>query len=132
MAFMNQDRKKRLVALAKPILKKYGLKGTFSVENHSGIRLTIRSGNIDFFNSLNEERWGHIPTGSFDVNTYYIEESFNGAAKDALVELLAALNDGNHDKSDIMTDYFNVGWWVWISIGKYNKPYIYTGGSTDG
>jgi hypothetical protein len=30
---------------------------------------------------------------------------------------------GNHDKSDVMTDYFNVGWYIDINIGKWDKPY---------
>jgi hypothetical protein len=29
----------------------------------------------------------------------------------------------NHDNSDIMTDYFDVGWYVNIYVGKWNKPY---------
>ncbi len=28
-----------------------------------------------------------------------------------------------YDNSDIMTDYFDVAWYVDINIGKWNKPY---------
>jgi hypothetical protein len=34
------------------------------------------------------------------------------------------MNDGNWDKSDIQSDYFNVGWYVDVNIGKWNKPYV--------
>jgi hypothetical protein len=34
------------------------------------------------------------------------------------------MNMGNHDNSDIMTDYFDVGWYVDVNIGLWNKPYI--------
>jgi len=37
---------------------------------------------------------------------------------------MAVMNTGNWDKSDIQTDYFNVGWYVDVNIGKWNKPYI--------
>jgi hypothetical protein len=33
------------------------------------------------------------------------------------------MNDGNFDKSDIQSDYFHVGWYVSVNIGKWNKPY---------
>jgi hypothetical protein len=29
----------------------------------------------------------------------------------------------NHDNSDIMTDYFDVGWYLNINVGGWNKPY---------
>jgi hypothetical protein len=31
---------------------------------------------------------------------------------------------GNHNRSDIMSDYHDVGWYVDINIGQWNKPYI--------
>jgi hypothetical protein len=34
------------------------------------------------------------------------------------------LNTGNHDNSDSQTDYFDVGWYVDVKVGKWNKPYI--------
>jgi hypothetical protein len=33
---------------------------------------------------------------------------------------------GNHDRSDSMTDYFDVGWYISINVGKWNKPYEMT------
>jgi hypothetical protein len=34
------------------------------------------------------------------------------------------MNAGNHNRSDAMTDYFDVGWYVDVNIGKWNQPYI--------
>ena len=48
MAYMNQERKAQIVAAVKPILKKYGIKATFAVRNHSTICLNIKSGKLDF------------------------------------------------------------------------------------
>jgi hypothetical protein len=31
--------------------------------------------------------------------------------------------EGNHDNSDIQSDYFDVGWYVEVNIGKWNKAY---------
>ena len=57
------------------------------------------------------------------VNPYHYKSHFNGDAYFFLSEVIPAMNDGNWDKSDIQTDYFNVGWYVDVNIGKWNKPY---------
>lgn len=31
---------------------------------------------------------------------------------------------GNHDNSDAMTDYFDVGWYFHLSVGKWDKPCV--------
>ena len=41
-------------------------------------------------------------------------------------EVFAAMNEGNHDNSDIQSDYFNVGWYVAVNVGYWNKDYILT------
>jgi hypothetical protein len=41
MAYMNQEKKAVIANAMKPVLKKYGLKGSLSVQNHSGITLNI-------------------------------------------------------------------------------------------
>jgi len=33
---------------------------------------------------------------------------------------------GNYDNSDIMTDYFEVGYYEWFSLGDWNKPFTLT------
>jgi len=59
MAYMNQDRKKKIAEKVKPILKKYGVKGSLKTDRLS-ITLTIKSGPIDFIGDLKMS----IPTGS--------------------------------------------------------------------
>lgn len=114
MAFMPQSKKKELAPNIKAVLKKYSMKGSISVNNHSTLVVTLRSGEIDF-------------DSSHSVNPYWIDRHYSGVAKDFLLELKAAMNDGNHDRSDIMTDYFDVGWYSDINIGRWNKPYEFTG-----
>ena len=60
---------------------------------------------------------------SLDVNPYWYKEHFSGKARNFLMELLPAMNNGNHDNSDIQTDYFDVGWYVDVNIGRWNQPY---------
>jgi hypothetical protein len=37
------------------------------------------------------------------------------------------INHFNFDESDSMTDYFHVNFYLHLEIGKWNKPYIFTG-----
>jgi hypothetical protein len=60
---------------------------------------------------------------SLDVNPYWYQEHFDGKAKSFLKEVLAAMNSGNHNNSDVQSDYFDVGWYVDVNIGSWNKPY---------
>jgi hypothetical protein len=34
------------------------------------------------------------------------------------------MNIGNHDRSDSQTDYFDVGFYTDISIGRWDTPYV--------
>ena len=41
MAYMNQEKKKKLAPTIKQVLKKHNMKGTLSVDNYSTLRLTL-------------------------------------------------------------------------------------------
>lgn len=132
MAYFNQDRKAEKAPTIKAILKKYKVKGSLAVRNHSSFVLNIKSGSIDFIgnsNSVIAKQPGGFRNGSpsrdyMDVNPYWYQEHFNGVALEFLKEIFAAMNAGNHDNSDIQTDYFDVGWYVDVNVGSWNKPYI--------
>jgi len=138
MAYMSQERKSEIAPKVKSILSKYGIKGSLSVRHHSTLVLNIKSGSIDFIenyiatdsNVLHGRKMdqGQIDylrkNQAIDVNPYWFHEHYTGVAKAFLTEVMEAMNVGNYDKSDIQSDYFNVGWYVDVNIGKWNKPYI--------
>ena len=121
MAYMNQEKKKRLAPKIKEILKRHGVKGTLSVSNYSTLNLNITEGPIKFTFTNNR---GEVVRNS--VNEYWYHESYadNPKALAFLSEVIPAMNEGNHDNSDIMTDYFDVGWYISVNIGRWDKPYI--------
>jgi hypothetical protein len=134
MAYMSQERKAQIAPVVKAILKKYGLKGSLSVNNHMTLVLTVTQGPIDFIGNFNEiagelarfrdqGRVFNKAVGRVSVNPYWYHEHFSGKALNFLMEVVPALNAGNHDRSDIMSDYFDVGWYVDVNVGKWNKPY---------
>jgi len=110
---VSQEKKKNLAPKIKEILKKHNMKGSLSVDNYSSLRLTLQSGSIDF--------------GTDSINEYWYQDNFadNPEALAFLSEVIPAMNNGNHDNSDIMTDYFDVGWYINVNLGKYGKPYVY-------
>ena len=139
MAYMNQERKQKIATALKPILAKYGVKGSLSVRNHSSIVLTLKSGKIDFIENFIEtdkqkpyakympqDQVDYIRKNqSLDVNPYWFQEHFSGDAKAFLTEAFKALKSADwYDESDAMTDYFNIAYYVDVHVGRWNKPYI--------
>ena len=138
MAYMSQERKQQIAPAIKAILKKYGVKGTLVVHHHSTLVLKVKSGKIDFIENyietdkkkpyakyMSQDQIDYIRKNNMvDVNPYWFHEHFSGKAKNFLTEIFQAMNNGNHDNSDIQTDYFDVGWYVDVNIGKWNKPYV--------
>jgi len=141
MAYMNQEKKAKIAALLKPIMAKYGVKGSLSVNNHSTIVLTLKSGSIDFVENyiktdaekpyakhFSEDQVAYIRKNqSVDVNPYWFQDHFTGKAKSFLTEAFRALKGADwYDESDAMVDYFNTAYYVSVNIGKWNKPYVLT------
>ena len=114
MAYMNQTKKAAIAPKVKAILKKYGMKGSLAVRNYSTLVLNLKSGPLDL---ADRER------GYSQINQYWLEDNWQGKELAFLKEVKAAMNDGNHDNSDSMVDYFDVGWYININAGQWDKPY---------
>lgn len=120
MAYVSQELKKKLAPGIKNVLKKYNMKGSIAVNNHSTLVVNLKSGAIDFEKDSNSENY------HYQINPYWCHEHFSGAAKSFLVELLAAMKPAEHwyDNSDAMIDYFDTAYYVDINVGQWNKEYV--------
>jgi len=127
MAYVSQELKAKLAPKIKAICKKYGVKASLAVRHHSTLVLNIKSGKVDFITDYNENNHNsprfEPAKDSIQVNPYWYKEHFGGESYHFLSEVIPEMNDGNWDKSDTQTDYFNVGWYIDVNIGKWNKPY---------
>jgi len=111
MAYVSQEMKKSLSPAIKAVLKKYNMKGTIAVYNHSALVVNLKEGLISF------EKQGQ-------VNTYWVEKNYEGVAADFLSKLVAAMKGPKFfDNSDIMTDYFDVSHYININIGSWKSTY---------
>ena len=130
MAYVSQELKAKLAPQLRAICKEYKVKASIAVRHHSTLVLNISQGEIDFIGNANKvsESKAHgrdwrAAKDSLDVNPYWFQEHFDGVALVFLRKIFAVMNDGNWDKSDVQTDYFNVGWYVDVNVGRWNKPY---------
>jgi hypothetical protein len=116
MAYISQDDKASLAPGIKAVLKKYNMKGTIGVRDHSVLVVNIQSGAIDFGKDRCE------------VNRHSIDQTYSGTAREFLNELVTAMK-GNKwfDRSDRMVDYFEVAFYLSINVGSWQKPYACTG-----
>lgn len=131
MAYVSPETKARIAPVVRDIARQYGVKVSIAVRNGSALVLTIHSGKIDFMNN----RHSALTAGSVNsapctqtdyiqVNTYWYKDHFTGVALEFLDKVITAMNDGNHDNSDAQSDYFDVGWYVNVNIGRWDKPYV--------
>jgi hypothetical protein len=95
--------------MIKKALKETFPEFTFSVRNedHTSVGVTIKSGPTDF--------------------GYHLQNYENS---ELLTKMLYIINtsgeDENFDKSDSMTDYFHVGYYVHMEVGTWEKPFVKT------
>ena len=123
---MSQEKKKEIAVEMKKALKGTGVKYTLGVKHHSTIVFNMKSAPIDFIANYNETT-DLFETDYVSVNPYHFEKHFTGKALEVLKKIFKVLNTGNWDKSDIMTDYFDVGWYKKVNIGQWNKPFVVKG-----
>lgn len=142
MAYFSQEDKKKVAPKIKEVLKKYRVKGTLAVSNHSTLVVNIKSGALDFLGAdlkLQQERhdsndaWANEPQKRdyVQVNRYYVEEWHRNIGEteiaDFFKELIDAMKGADwFDKSDSMTDYFHTAYYMDINVGQWNKPYQLT------
>lgn len=136
MAYMNQE-KKNIAAALKTVMPK-DWKYSLSVSNHSTIVLTIKSAPVDLLEPVNTQRkeWAlregstrecdNKPLTNCMIHQNRREDYYEGSLLETFNKIFAALNLNNHDRSDSQTDYFDVGHYVDLSLGGWNKPFICT------
>jgi len=130
MAYMNQEKKAKIAGELKRVVPA-GWKYSLSVRHHSTIVLTISAAPVDLIaevNACNAERARqrgdepYINRDSVSIHPSGVERSFS-ASRDTIAKIMACLNIDNHDRSDVQSDYFDVGHYVDLQIGRWDKPF---------
>ena len=132
MAYVSQELKAKLTPTIKAICKKYGVKASLAVRNHSTLVLNVKQGRIDFignFNNIAKNRNTALgpavaAENYIGVNVYWFQEHFDGRARNFLSEIIPAMKGADYfDDSDSMTDYFHCSHYFSVNIGRWGRPY---------
>lgn len=129
MAYMSQEKKARIAAALKKAIPA-DWKWSLAVRHHSTICLTISGAPVDLVanyasHGMEEpQRSATIGKGHVDVNPFWWKDHFSPELADIFAPIFGALNLDNHDRSDSMSDYHDVGHYVKVSIGRWNKPFV--------
>ena len=124
MAFMNQERKAELakeIAKVMPSNWKY----TLRVHHHSTLQLTIRQADVDLLGEnlvIQGQNWD---TTYRNLNEHHLNGEYSDKLLKIFENIKGAMMVGNHDRSDIQSDYFDVGWYIDINIGEHDSPFRY-------
>lgn len=111
MAYMNAEKAK----VIRDELKKTfpAFKFSVRVDNYTALRVSIVSGPVRFVESNYEQ-----------LNYFYPDRYANA---DILKKMIEIINRTNYDRSDIQTDYFDVGFYLSLDQGKWDRPYVLKG-----
>ena len=89
------------------------MKGTIGIDNHRGLKVNLKEGVIDFGET------------NYQVNTYHIDKFHKGVGAEFLNELVAAMKGTKwYNNTNAMIDYFDIAYYVYINIGKWDNPYV--------
>lgn len=142
MAHMNQAMKAQLAPGIKAVLKRYGIKGSISVDNYSSLVVTLKEGALDLIGEANRfnreyaERRGerfYEVKGYYQANAYRPNDYADNTVGRFFKELTKAMRgDLWYDNSDAMTDYFDTAYYLHINVGRWDRPYVCTGPRLDG
>ena len=102
-----------------------GLKFSVRKQHHSSVSVTIKAGNVDFSDILDDN-------GYAQINQYWLnrtgkhEHLFEEIYK--VIKTAPASVEGGRewfDDSDSMTDYFHTAFYMSVNVGSCDNPYVY-------
>lgn len=125
MAFISQEKKKKIAAALKAADLPEDLKYSLRIDNHSGLVVTIRQAPA----TVLDDCVGTTDMSYVQVNIHHIENQFAGETREWLEKIVRVIKDAGewYDKSDSMTDYFNIAFYIDINFGAWNKECVYVG-----
>lgn len=123
MAYVSKELKAQLVAEIKKVMPK-SWKASYAIRNYSTLIVTISKAPLDLhetFSDMREEK------NEYRVSEYHFKDKcLNEEVKNTLEKIVNAMNGQNYNNSDVMTDYFDVGYYTELRFGKWDKEFVNT------
>jgi len=130
--------KEKVAEIRKRIKKEFGKEWKFSVTwaDYSGVRIAIMKSPLNFIALKNFEGYDEIEKewicrelleGKLEINEYRIDENWKGEARAVLRKIKKIVDEVaggryNRNADDPGADYPDYNYFLWIQIGKWNKP----------
>lgn len=121
MAYMSQEHKKEIAQILKTVMPK-NWKYSLRVVNHMKLCLTIKSADVDLIKECKNKYRDDLT--NFSLNTYHLDKAYDGELLEIMEKITNAMNHKNYDNSDSQSDYFDVGHYIDIQIGRWDKPFV--------
>ena len=121
MAYATKELKAQIATALKTVVPagwKYSLAIT---GDKTTISMTIQSAPVDLIN----ESKHMIHDGYFSINQYRPEFNYIGDTLVKIKEIIAVLNLDNYNNSDVQSDYFDVGHYIQLNVGRWDKPFTH-------
>lgn len=123
MAYVSKEMKTQLVAEIKKVMPK-DWKASYAIKNYSTLVVTISKAPINLHETFSNMR---DDKENYTVSEYHFKEKCqNKEITEILEKIFNAMNGQNYDNSDVMTDYFDVGYYTELQFGKWDKDFIST------
>jgi len=99
-------------------------KFSFTKSDHSSINLKILKSDVDLLKMWNQRHPIGDPTRlcfcALSVTNPNYSLYFTDEINSLFKQIAQIMSKGNFDHSDIMTDYFHIGWYAYIHIDTFN------------
>lgn len=123
MAYINAA---SVQAIRNELKKKYkgALKFSVTKDHHSGVRVVILQGTVDFSDQVRD-----TDKINFSVNQYYLENygqhaKLLGEIYEIVKTAPATVGERAwYDNSDSMIDFFDTAYYISIEVGRWDRPY---------
>ncbi|MFW5847925.1 MAG: LPD29 domain-containing protein [bacterium] len=110
MAYITKEKAREIRnEIKKEFPTKKGWKFSITIKDYSSLNVDIMKAPIKFTEKNYEQ-----------LNHYYLENYDNS---DVLIKIRDICNKTNYNNSDPMTDYFDVGYYFHLSVGKWDRPF---------
>lgn len=127
MAYITKAKKDEIAELLRAVVPP-GWRYTLALQDHSALVMTIQSAPVDLLRAFKKTEF-YDPQVATHLR---LDRHRDGdrmtdkASQEIMAAIFKTLNTGNHDRSDPMRDYFDVGHYVVVNIGRDDRPFICT------
>lgn len=121
MAYISTDEVRTIRNDLKEAFPEFKFSVRYEQNSKSSITVVIKSGPVKFVDTMSFD--GRVDNGYMALNHYHLG---NYDHSDILQQIMAVVNKKNYNNSQIEYDIHDVGFYVNLYQGEWNKPYVVT------